>query len=261
MIDLRAMASAFKHQALHFFADPQWIIPSLVAPFTFTLVVLFIYHDVDGPVVLQAVLGGGVLGMWGNTLYSSGWSLTYDRMNGTIEPLMISPTPLLQVTMGRAIWNAFIGLVNALLIFVVAEAAYQTGISLKDPALFFIALTATLVSLASIGLLFSAFFVLTRASSVLMSTLEFPIYVLSGAMFPFTVLPLWSRPLSYVLAPSWGVDALRVAGIEGYQAVGNGFWWDILIMFLLTLAYIGISFVLFHLLEYKAREYGTLGRY
>jgi len=261
MINLRATAAAFKQQSLHFFADPQWVIPSLIAPFVFTIVTIMLFKDVDGPVVLYAVLGGGVLGMWGNTLYSSGWSINYDRMNGTIEPLLISPTPIIQVVAGRAIWNSLIGLANALIVFLIAEIAFDVQVSISDPLLFFIALVLTLLSLSAIGLMFSAFFVLTRSSTVLMQTLEFPIYIASGAMVPLSVMPGWITPFSYILGPSWGVDALRLSGLPGYHTLGFDYLGDILIMCALTFGYLLLSLVLFRSLERKARIYGTLGRY
>jgi ABC-2 type transport system permease protein len=262
MINLRASKAAFKQQAIHFMADPQWVIPSLIAPFVFTIVVLMLYKDVEGPVVLYAVLGGGVLGMWGNTLYSSGWSINFDRMNGTIEPLMVSPTPLMQVIAGRAVWNTLIGLIDAGLVFLFAEFAFQTDMALPNPLLFFVTLIITLLSLSTLGLVLSAFFVMTRSSSVLMQIIEFPLYVACGAMVPLSLLPIWTRPISYALAPSWGVDALRLsAGLDGTQGIDIGYIGDILIMIVITAFYLVIALLLFQRLERKARVDGTLGRY
>jgi ABC-2 type transport system permease protein len=259
--NIRATAGAFKQQALHFFADPQWVIPSLIAPFVFTVVALMIFRSTEGPVVLYAVLGGGILGMWGNTLYSSSWSINFDRMNGTIEPLMVSPTPVMHVVAGRSLWNALLGLLNALLVFLIAELAFQADVRIQDPLLFFFALVTTLVSLALIGLMFSALFVLTRKSFVFTRMLEFPIYVACGAMFPLTFLPEWSMPFSAMLAPSWGVDALRIASLEGYETVGLGYWGDMAIILVLSVVYLLITIRLYRSMERRALISGTLGRY
>ena len=40
MISPRAMKAALKQQSIHFFVDPQWVIPSIIAPFIFTTVTL-----------------------------------------------------------------------------------------------------------------------------------------------------------------------------------------------------------------------------
>lgn len=258
-MNLRATAAGFKQTFIHFITDPQWIIPSIIAPFIFTIVALMIYNDSSGPVVLQAVLGGGVLGMWGNTLYSSGWSISYDRYNGTLEPLMISPTRMMDVVAGRALWHTIIGLSNALLVFVVAELMFDTSMTLENPLLFFLILIMTLFSLAAIGMIFSSFFVLTRVSSVLMSSLEFPIYVVSGAMFPVTMLPGWATFISRLLAPSWGVDALRSAAFGGLT--WTGLLTDLLVMFLLIALYMVAAAVLFRIIERNVRNNGEIGRF
>ena len=260
-MNLKAVTSSFKQQGIQFLADPQWIIPSIIAPFMFTVVALYMYGDVDGPIVLTAVLGGGVLGMWGNMLFSSGFSITYDRYNGTIEPIMLTPTHLIDVIMGRSIWNTFIGLLNALLVFIFAELVFGVGISISEPLLFFPMLIMTLFSLASIGLMFSALFVLTRASYVVMTVLEFPIYVFSGALFSVSLLG-GLKPISYILAPSWGVDAMKQTAVEGYESmVSWGIHFDVMMMFILMAAYIAAAYILFRIIERNTRSNGSLVRY
>ena len=260
-MNVKAVVWSFRHQALQFLADPQWIIPSIIAPFLFTVVALYMYGDVDGPVVLTAVLGGGVLGMWGNTLFTSGYSVSYDRYNGTMEPIMLTPTHLVDIIAGRSIWNTFIGLMTAGLVFVAAELIFQVGISVHDPLSFFLMLTLTLLSLASVGMMFAALYVLTRASFVIMTIMEFPIYVFSGALFPVSSLgPL--APVSYILAPAWGVDAMKIAGIAGYESMTSfGILFDIMMIFLLTCIYIAAGILLFRTIERNIRESGSLVRY
>ena len=260
-MNLKAVTSAFRQQGIQFLADPQWIIPSIIAPFMFTIVALYMYGDVDGPIVLTAVLGGGVLGMWGNMLFSSGFTILYDRYNGTVEPIMLTPTHLIDVIAGRSVWNTFIGLINAMLVFVFAELIFGVGVSVAEPLFFFPMLILTLFSLATIGLMLSAMFVLTRASFAVMTILEFPIYVFSGALFPVSVLgPL--KPASYLLAPSWGVDAMKQTAVEGYESmVSWGIHFDVLMMFLLMLVYVTMAFILFKVIERNIRESGTMVRY
>lgn len=261
-MNLRVTASAFKQQAIQFLADPQWIVPSIIAPFMFTIVALFMYGESDGPIVLQAVLGGGVLGMWGNTLFASGYSITYDRYNGTIEPILMSSTSLIDVVAGRAIWNTFIGLLNALLVFIVAELMFQTSISIANPLLFFAMLILTLGSLACLGLIFSALMVWTRKSTVIFSILEFPIYILSGAMVPLSMLPSGLTYISYAMPTSWGVDAMKLAALGDFDgAIGLNMGAEILIMLALIAIYVVIAVTIFRYIESNVRRTGSLTRY
>ena len=48
-----------------------------------------------------------------------------------------------------------------------------------------------------------------------------PVWLIAGFLVPLTLLPGWVRPISWLLAPTWGVDAIREA------AQGGGAWPEI----------------------------------
>lgn len=256
---LQTFIGSFWMSQLNFFADPQWIIPNIIAPFVFTAVALIFFRNVSGSLALYAVLGGGMMGMWGNTLYGAGFALSFDRWNGTLEYVLATPSRLVWIVAGRSASSAVLGLVNALAILVIAIFGYKVELGISNPALFLLALVLTLASLSALGVLFCSSFLLTRSAQVLTNGLEMPIYVASGSMFPIALLPFWSHPFSWALGPTWGIDAMRNAA--GYSAVGSAYWLDILIVFISTIAYLAIGFWLFILVEKKARRDATLEEY
>ncbi len=258
----RAAYSSFKHQALIFFADPQWLIPNIIAPFVLTLVALMLFRNVTGPIALYAVLGGGMMGMWGNTLYASGFSIQSERWWGTIESVFAAPSSLIWIIAGRTLWNALIGVVNGLLILVFVGLVYQQPIQPYDTGLFVLAFVLTLLSLACLGLVFSSAFVLSRAASVLTNGLEFPIYVGTGTMFPIALLPLWTAPLSLSLGPSWGINAVYDAALgPSYAGLSVGYWGCLAVMAVLSIVYILVSVWLFKMVDKKARKDANLVRF
>jgi ABC-2 type transport system permease protein len=257
--ELQTFIGSFRMSQLNFFADPQWIIPNIIAPFVFTAVALIFFKNVSGSLALYAVLGGGMMGMWGNTLYGAGFALSFDRWNGTLEYVLATPSRLVWIVAGRSGSSAVLGLVNALAILVIAVFGYKVDIGIANPTLFLLALILTLASLSALGVLFCSSFLLTRSAQVLTNGLEMPIYVASGSMFPIALLPFWSHPFSWSLGPTWGIDAMRAAA--GYSVVGSAYWFDIVIVCLSTLAYLGIGFWLFTVVEAKARRDGTLEEY
>ncbi|MCG7840890.1 MAG: ABC transporter permease, partial [Methanomassiliicoccales archaeon] len=192
---------------------------------------------------------------------SSSWSIGYDRMNGTLESIMVTPAPLSSVVFGRCLWNAFLGLLNALAVFIVAHFAFAIDVSVRDPLGFVVALFLTLLSLAVLGMIFGAFYVVTRASSAFFQMLEFPIYVLSGAVFPLVILPEWTRPFSYALPATWGAEALKISAFTGYDSLSIGLPGALGLTALTTIVYLLISFQLFTYLEKRAKVNGTLVRY
>ena len=243
-MSFKAVKASFKQQLIQFTADPQWIIPSIVAPFLFTAVMLMMYPEKSDTIVLQAILGGGVLGMWGNTLFASSFTLSYDRMNGTLDNILMSPSDLYYVIAGRSLWNTFIGLLNMLLVYVFAELMFSAPVVIAEPLAFILILIVTLLSLASIGMLFSLAF------------------VLSGAVVPITMLPAWTQPISMVLAPAWGVEALRASAIPGYEVVfGFDMVGNSVICIALMIAYTALSWYLMKVIVKNVLETGSFTRY
>jgi len=246
---------------LNFFSDPQWIIPNIIAPFVFTAVALIFFRNTSGSLALYAVLGGGMMGMWGSTLYGAGFALSFDRWNGTLEYVLATPSRLVWIVAGRSASSAILGLVNALAILVVAVVGFKAQLGIVDPIGFLLALVLTLASLSALGVLFCSSFLLTRSASVLTNGLEMPIYVATGSMFPIALLPFWSHPLSLSLGPTWGIDAMRYAADATYTGMGFGFWTDMLVLFASTIVYLAIGFWLFIIVEKKARRDASLVEY
>ena len=262
MPKLRALVSSIRHQAYMFIAEPQWIIPNIIAPFVLAMVVLMLYREPSPEALLYAVLGGGMMGMWGNTLYASGFSIQSDRWWGTVDAIFAAPSPLIWIIGGRTIWNAFIGIVNGLFVLVVAMLVFDMPLQVYDLPLFLLAFSLTLLSLAALGMLFSAAFVLTRSAQILTNGLEYPIYVGTGSMFPIALLPYWTNPFSLSLAPTWGIDAIRYAALGSYQyGFSTGYWGDIMAMVGLALLYLTASVWLYKAVDHRARKTANLMRY
>jgi ABC-2 type transport system permease protein len=241
---------------LHWMADPQWVIPNVIAPFVFTFVALTLFKEASGSFGLYAVLGGGMMGMWGNTLYASGFAIDFERWQGTLEEVLAAPSNLLHVIAGRSISNALFGLTNMVAILLIAALVFRVPLGVANPVLFALSMVLTLLSVSALGLIFASSFVLTRSAQVFTNGLEFPIYVISGAMFPIALLPFWVHPASYILGPTWGIEAIRIAASIGNVSII--FWQDIGIMLLITLVYVGLAAFLFKKVETKSRREGTL---
>lgn len=200
--------------------------------------------------------------MWASSLFSSSSSVAFDRINGTFEPMLGSGTRIVYVLAGRSLWSTLIGLLNAFIVFIIAELMFGAGLSLTRPFLFFLMVLMTMLSLATVGLLISSIFVLTRKGGTISTILEYPLYVFSGALVPISILPGWMHPISYALGPSWGVDAMKYAALPLHEGlVGVSIVTDIVICIALSLTMVVISYFIMIYVERKVLEYGTATRY
>jgi ABC-2 type transport system permease protein len=263
---LRVIYSSFRMSMLYWMADPQWVIPNIIAPFVFTTVALTLFKGSGGAFGLYAVLGGGMMGMWGNTIYSSGFAIEFEKWQGTLEEVMAAPSKLIHVIAGRSISNALFGLSNMVAVLVVGTLVFNISLGISNPLLFTVSLLLTLLSVSALGLIFASAFVLSRSAQTLTNGLETPLYIISGSMFPIALLPFYVHPAAYVLGPTWGIDAIRLATSQDYAS--QTFWigmgantallLDLTVMLAITAAYVAISVVLFKMVEKRARTKGTL---
>ncbi len=246
-----------------FFADPQWIIPSIIAPFVFTMVAFFLFggQTSSSSFLLYLILGSGLMGMWGTTIYGSVNSIGFDRWNGTMESTLAAPIPLSWIALGRVLFNTFEGVINALFILVIGLVWFRVGFGLVSPPLFVLAAVSTFVSLSAFGLMMSTVVVLTRKGGFITNSMEIPVYIATGTMFPVSLLPYVALPFAFILAPTWGIEAIRLSALPGYAGLSVGYWEDLLIMAAETVAYLALAFVLFKRVEAYAKRNGTIEEY
>lgn len=260
---LQVVRASMSLTAKLFFADPQWIIVSIIAPFVFTLVAFFLFSGqaTSSNFLLYLILGAGLMGMWGTTIYGSSNAIGFDRWNGTMESTLAAPIPLTWIALGRVLWNTLEGLLNAVLILVLGLAWFKVGFNVINPPLFLVAAIATYVSLSAFGLMMSTVVVLTRKGGFITNSMEVPVYIATGTMFPVILLPFVVLPFSFLLAPTWGIDAIRLTALEGYSGLSIGYLGDMALLVLETTAYVVLAFVLFKKVEALAKRFGTIEEY
>src|SRR4030065_1169204 len=78
-----------------------------------------------------------------------------------------------------------------------------------QPLLFAISLALTMVAFVCFGMVIAPIFLLSPAVQHFQNAIEFPIYMLGGFLFPIALLPGWTTPFSYILAPYWAARALH----------------------------------------------------
>ncbi len=125
-------------------------------------------------------------------------------------------------------------------------------ITFAHPVAFVAALPATVVALGLLGLVMASTFVLYRSASAFSNLLEYPVWLVTGLLVPVSLLPGWVEPISWVLAPTWGVRAIRAG------ALGGDAWTPLAMCLVLAAAYLAIGMVTMRNFERMARARATL---
>jgi ABC-2 type transport system permease protein len=225
----------------------------VIYPLFFATVAFFMFRAGDDPKpLLYASLGAAVMGIWGTTSTSAGASLARERWHGTLELLVAAPASFALVLLPTTIAMASIGIYSMAATLAWGWLVFGIELTIASPVAFVLAIPATVVSIGALGFLLAVAFVRFRQAWALGNMLEYPVWLISGFLVPLTLFPGWVRPISWVLAPTWGIEAIRDASLGGSP------WGPIGLSLLLGAAYVAVGVVLVGRALHAARAKATL---
>ena len=203
--------------------------------------------------LLYVALGAGLMGVWSSTLFGSGGAIQWQRWQGTLELLVAAPAPFIFCLLPLTVATSSIGLYSILATLFWGRVFFGVPLDFAQPLQLAVALPVTVLSLGMLGLVLASTFVLARHASAFSNLLEYPVWLATGLLVPLTLLPAWVGPISWVLAPTWGIDAIRDAALGGSSA-----WPEIAACAALGVAYLAIGTILLRNFERLARQRATL---
>lgn len=207
-------------------------------------------HNVD-PAALA--LGLALVGLWGTTIWQTGFVLRGERWQGTLAPVLSRPASLGVVLAGKAAASTLRSSLFVVPSVIVAAALAGEAIPARHPLALLAAAAAVLVSASVFGILVGCLFVVTRSAGRIAEAATYPVFILGGLVVPLSLLPHWVRPLADVVSLRWGAALLRAAS-AGTPQPGR----DWLFLLATTAAYGVLAWFLFGRMVDRGRRDGTL---
>lgn len=197
-----------------------FVLVSVLQPVIFASIAFFMYESGRRPgTLLYIALGAGLMGIWSSTLFGSGGAIQWQRWQGTLEIVVAAPAPFLLVLVPLTLATATIGLYSIVGTLFWGRLFFGVPLDFVHPFQLAVALPATVVSLGLMGLLLASTFVLYRQASAFSNLLEYPVWLVTGLLVPLSLLPGWVEWISWGLAPTWGIKAIRAAALGGKSVV------------------------------------------
>jgi ABC-2 type transport system permease protein len=188
---------------------------AVVYPLFFATVAFFLFREGSPHALLYASLGASVMGIWGSTSTAAGGALQRERWHGTLELLVASPAPFSLVMLPVTLAMSTIGLYSMAATLLWGRLAFGISLHLAHPLVFCLAVVVTVVAIGMCGFLLAVAFVRYRTAWALGNLLEYPVWLICGFLVPVSLFPGWVRPISWVMAPTWGMRAIREAALGG----------------------------------------------
>jgi ABC-2 type transport system permease protein len=230
-----------------------FIFTSVIEPVIFATLAYYLFKAGNRPgTLLYASLSAGLMGIWTSTLFGSGGSISFQRWQGVLEPTIASPPPYILVLFPATLASATIGLYSLTATLLWGRLVFGIPLHFVHFGAFVLAVLLSILALGALGLLIGSSFVLYRNANALSNMLEFPVWIVTGAIVPLALLPGWVHPISWVLAPTWGFRAVRAAAFGGNPWPSLG--WTVL----LAAVYLLIGQWFIRIFEVRARERATL---
>jgi ABC-2 type transport system permease protein len=168
--------------------------------------------DIPPGVDYLSFLIPGVTGM--TLLFSSifgALQVLWDKEFGFLKEIMVMPVSRVSIVLGRMAGGSTVALAQG---FFILFASTAFGFRFKSPAglglaVVFMALIA--MTFIGLGLAFASRMKDMHGFQLVMNFVVFPVFFLSGALYPIQGLPAWLKMLAYADPLTYGVDGLRGA--------------------------------------------------
>ncbi len=159
-----------------------------------------------------------------------------ERTTGTLDRLLTTPVSPTGIVMGYATAFSLIGAGQSALLLLIGILVFKITIVGNVLLAFFVIVLLAIVS-QSIGILLSS---VARDEAQAIQMLPFivlPAFLLAGIFWPLQAIPTWLRPLSYLIPPTYAVNASRSVMLRGW-GLGK-IWPDVLALLALAVVFLG----------------------
>ncbi|HYB59789.1 MAG TPA: ABC transporter permease [Candidatus Acidoferrales bacterium] len=155
------------------------------------------------------------IAVWQLTTLLTLISFVGERTSGTLLRLLASPLKESELVTGYAAAFGVIGTVQSAVLLAAAVILFNVTI-VGNVLLTFVVIALLAIVSEGLGILLSS---LARREAQAVQFLPFiilPAFLLSGVFWPIQAIPTWLRPVSYLLPPTYAVEAVRSVILRGW---------------------------------------------
>lgn len=252
LVDPLAVYALWLRDVKRFLRSPSRIIGSVAMPLLFLAFLGFGFSGAAIPGLPEDVeyLQYLVPGMVGFSMLFgasfAGLSILSDREVGFLKEILVAPISRTSIVLGRIAGGSTTALVQAVLILLLS---IPLGFRLASPVLLPVALMILVliaVTFVGFGVALASQFSDSEGFGLIVQFVIFPLFFLSGAIYPIESLPNPVQVLAFVNPLTYGIDGLR-AVLIGASAYPLGV--DLVMLLVSSTVMVGTGTYLFERVE------------
>ncbi len=177
----------------------------------------------------------------------NGAYIVWDRKIDFLKEVLIAPLSRTTIFMGKVVGCMTDALLQAFILLIIG---FFLGIPYTAVGILLsiIMLVLLAMGLVSFGLIIGSFMESPEGYAILSGFIVYPLFLLSGALFPLDKLPVWLRILTRIDPASYAVDGLRSA-ILGASFAAMPYMQNLIIILGFDVALIAIGTWAFNIMK------------
>jgi len=161
------------------------------------------------------LVGIGFQIYFSTALYSFSAKVRNEQVLGTLEAMLVSPTPTSIVLFSSTAWDFTWGALRLLVYLLVAVLVFDVKLHVESPVALFLGIALTLLSSAGIGLISASFILFFKRGDPVNFLLTMGTTFFGNVVFPSKVLPPAIAWVSDFVPMSWSLHVVRGTLLQG----------------------------------------------
>ena len=212
MSELRGIYTLWRRETKRFTRERTRFVSSFVQP----LLWLVIFGAGLGSALrssmglnYQEFIFPGIIGQ--TLLFTSmfmGVSVIWDRQFGFLKEIMVAPISRVSIFTGKMLGVSTDSMIQGMIVLMLG---FVIGVHITFSMVIAVLPLMLLITLGvvCIGLTLASFMTSLESYGTIMTFVNLPMFLLSGALFPVNNLPSWLKAVVYINPLTYGVDAMR----------------------------------------------------
>lgn len=214
--------------------------------------------DYDGDYFAFVLIGIAFGSYFGVGLTGFARALRQAQTTGTLEAMLMTPTPVSQIIVGSAVWS-YTYTTFRVVVYLLAGALLGLDLSEANVAGALASLSLAILSFASIGIIAASVIMVIKRGDPVTALLGNLANLVGGVFYPIAILPEWLQVVARLLPLTYALRAMRAALL-------NGAGWaelapDLGALALFCLILFPLSLLIFRFAVEQARADGSLTHY
>jgi ABC-2 type transport system permease protein len=160
----------------------------------------------------------------------SGIQIIWDKQFGFLKETLVAPVSRLEIMLGQTLGGASTAVIQGVIILALSGVMGLKNVTIPGLAIAFVFMALIGISFTAFGIAIASRMEDMHGFQLIMNFVIFPIFGLSGALFPIDSLPETIRSLTLLDPLTYGVEGIRY-GLLGTSQI------DPLVSFVILSAY------------------------